>query len=87
MLLLSLVVAHPTTTTATGLPLSPPTLQDYFYQADQRHESANIMVREAYKCSNLQDRLDSLRVAIDFFSERKECKFEYKTTEGTPSAI
>lgn len=56
-------------------------LKDFFYSADQRHESANIMVREAYAAPDLGDRERKLRQAINFYADSREAAFEAGITK------
>ncbi|KNC51588.1 vacuolar protein sorting-associated protein [Thecamonas trahens ATCC 50062] len=56
-------------------------LKDFHYQADEGHESANIMVREAYAAPTASERDRLLRQAITFYAESRESVFEANATK------
>jgi hypothetical protein len=56
-------------------------LKKFYYHLAQPTEAATVAVLEAYQCENFRDRLNSMRVALDFYEKDKKDPFTAKITE------
>jgi len=56
-------------------------LKDFYYQADYKSETAAILTNESYAESDVNSRIEKLKMALKYYSEDKDKSFEVKSTD------
>ncbi|KAG4306374.1 hypothetical protein PORY_000362 [Pneumocystis oryctolagi] len=59
----------------------PELLKDFYYQDDRRSDGANIILLESLKASDIDTRIEKLKLSVGLYKEYKEFSFEIKNLE------
>ncbi|KAG5439417.1 hypothetical protein PCANB_001991 [Pneumocystis canis] len=59
----------------------PELLKDFYYQDDRRSDGANIILLESFKISNIDLKIEKLKLSLGLYKEYKEFSFEIANLE------